>query len=127
MIDTRQPFYNRAATVSLDTVLPIIPTGNVRQLIGGKMVKADSLRMRTFKEKGQVCAACGLKATHFAIERHAYQKEGPYHINMYGVDSDGDDVLFTHDHIHPRSKGGADNITNTQTMCGPCNWTKGAN
>jgi len=126
MKDTRQPSYTRAATVKLDELLPMMPFAQ-RQLIGGKMVKAESLRLRTFREKGQVCVACGLKATHFAIERHAYMKEGPYHINMYGVDEDGDDVLFTHDHIIPRSKGGADNMSNTQTMCGPCNWTKGAN
>ncbi|AND74991.1 hypothetical protein pf16_68 [Pseudomonas phage pf16] len=126
MKDARQSNYNRASIVPLEEVLPSIPFRE-RRLIGGQMVRAESLRMRTFKEKGQVCAACGLKATHFAIERQVHLKEGPYHINMYGVDADGDEVLFTHDHIQPRSKGGADHIDNTQTMCGPCNWTKGAN
>lgn len=124
MKDTRQPTYVRASVVSLDEVLPLIPTSGKRVLVGGEMVKAESLRMRTFKEKGQVCVACGLSATHFAIERHNH--ETVFHINMYGVDAEGDEVLFTHDHVIPKSKGGADNISNTATMCGPCNWTKGS-
>lgn len=33
-------------------------------------------------------------------------------------------VLFTHDHTHQRSTGGADDISNTTTMCENCNCNK---
>lgn len=33
-------------------------------------------------------------------------------------------MLFTKDHIHPRSKGGANSLKNYQPMCSPCNGAK---
>jgi len=41
------------------------------------------------------------------------------------VDAQGREVLMTHDHIVPRSKGGKNHISNVQTMCAPCNSKKG--
>ena len=45
---------------------------------------------------------------------------------MYGV-KNGEEVLFTKDHIIPKSKGGKNHISNYQTMCEPCNSEKGNN
>lgn len=41
------------------------------------------------------------------------------------IDENGKEVLMTKDHIIPKSKGGADDISNYQTMCERCNEAKG--
>lgn len=46
-----------------------------------------------------------------------------WHLNLYGVRED-EDVLFTHDHKLARALGGADNLSNAQLMCSPCNGKK---
>lgn len=92
----------------------------------GELVKIASTRLMTFAVSGTTCSCCGLKASFFAIERNlADEKAGrPYHLNLWGVDSDGDEVLFTHDHTLARSLGGSDHIENTTTMCTVCNFKK---
>jgi hypothetical protein len=93
----------------------------------GKQVKLFSkgTRLKTFFVRGTVCSSCGLKATHYAVERPAHETgDFPYHLNLWGIDGKGCDVLFTHDHTLARSAGGADNISNTTTMCSPCNHAK---
>ena len=102
----------------------------------GNQVKLFSLRLRTFAVHGTVCVTCGLCGEFFALERHLatshYRKKGcmhfeasRYHFNLYGIDDDGEEILFTKDHIVPKSKGGADNLKNLQTMCIICNAEKG--
>lgn len=93
--------------------------------INGTPVNVISLRLRTFATKGLVCAGCGLKACFFALERnHADAKVGgPFHLNLYGV-RDEREVLFTQDHLHARSTGGANDLSNTRTMCCLCNKQK---
>lgn len=83
-------------------------------------------RLRTFIEKGTTCVHCGLEATYFAAEKDKFQKTRKYHINLWGTKGNKE-ILFTHDHIIPRSKGGPDRIENCQTMCEPCNGKKGSN
>ena len=39
----------------------------------------------------------------------------------------GQEVLFTKDHIVPKSKGGGNQMHNYQTMCTTCNIEKGSN
>src|ERR1035437_5984742 len=51
--------------------------------------------------------------------------DGPYHLNMWGVDDQNEEVLFTHDHTHARGLGGRDILDNSETMCCFCNWEKG--
>lgn len=89
----------------------------------GKWVGCTSLRLRTFyraskKPDGIVCVGCGMKAAHFAVESSPGTSSA--HVNLYGL-KDGVEVLFTHDHILARGLGGADNLSNTQVMCSPCN------
>ena len=88
----------------------------------GEQIKANSQRYIVFKEKGCVCATCGLQATYFALERHIDTER--FHLNLYGVDEYGKERLFTKDHIHPKSKGGVSEIDNYQTMCIVCNEKK---
>lgn len=124
--------YIRHSTASIDDVLPkildVIAKIDARKkidkiLVNGVEVNAKSLRLRTFALKGLVCACCGRKATHFALER-TFGADS-YHLNLWATDPDGDEYLMTHDHILARSLGGLDRIENTQTMCSPCNAEKG--
>ena len=80
-------------------------------------------RYLTFFRKGYECPCCGLKATHFALERSGNAKR--YHLNLYGSFGN-EEVLFTKDHIVPKSRGGKDELSNYQTMCLKCNNKKGA-
>lgn len=89
----------------------------------GQQVKLASLRLRTFAIHGIECVDCGVKASFFAMERHKIDEN--YHLNLWAVRENGEQVLMTHDHILARSLGGADNISNTQTMCMDCNFEKG--
>lgn len=88
----------------------------------GDMIKANSHRYQTFFYKGCTCISCGLKASYF--EKNKMSNEGSYHLNLYGVDENGKEILFTKDHIQPKSKGGENYITNYQPMCERCNVKK---
>lgn len=125
--------YERLGTVAIQEVIKAAPAGEYdprakldRVIILGESVGIDSLRMKTFIYKGTVCSCCNLEATHFAVERHVKRADpdGRYHLNLWGV-KNGHEVLFTHDHTIARSNGGADNFSNTTTMCTNCNNRKG--
>jgi len=113
----------RAAEYPIEKILPLIGSPTSVELDGDR-VSVSSLRMRCFKESGLVCVRCGLVGMKFAKEK-SHPKESGYHLNLYAADFDGREVLMTHDHIVPRSKGGANHISNVQTMCAPCNSKKG--
>lgn len=89
--------------------------------------KTQSHRYHLFADKGTQCASCGLQANTFIVES-GIEDERP-HANLYHIthDKDGNEIatLFTKDHILPRSLGGKDEQINYQTMCEPCNKTKG--
>lgn len=111
----------RRSVVKLSTVFKAMRNGKEMLDIDGVTVKITSLRMQTFLEKGQVCVGCGLKATFFAVEK---AKGNVWHLNLYGVDGEGDEVLFTQDHIFNRAAGGKDSLSNSETMCLVCNIKK---
>ncbi len=114
--------YDKLVKVPLEKVLPVIGGGEQLQVTAEEYVKVMSLRLRTFKNS-LVCVRCGLVGSHFWAERNGSEK---YHINLYSINKDGEDVLMTKDHILPRSRGGADIIENMQTMCENCNRKKGS-
>jgi len=121
--------YVRLCTVDLAETLGLLRNAfenrHRRSIIAGQEVNTKSLRLQTFVYKGVICAHCGVKATHFALERSAAMPaDSRYHLNLWGIDSAGEDVRFTHDHIVPLARNGPNTLENAQPMCGPCNWAK---
>lgn len=120
----------RLATVPVAEVIPLlaVDTHEQRKWLAGYQVRTTSLRLRTFKFKGTTCQHCKLEATHFAIEQWVDQAFP--HLNLYGPNCYGSpirtEMLFTCDHLIPKSLGGKDYIDNTQTLCHQCNHGKGA-
>lgn len=122
--------YERAAKLEIDEVLPILIAHSglgkkhkVKVEIAGHQVKVTGVRLQTFATKGCTCSRCGLKATHFAVERTANGNVEGFHLNLWG-EKDGEKILFTHDHTIDRVAGGKDDLSNTTTMCSPCNQEK---
>jgi hypothetical protein len=121
--------YERIGILKLHDVFPHIKEnfnnfGKRKVNINGFNVNVQSLRLRTFYKQGVTCPCCSLTAQYFAVER-SKGNSGGYHLNLYGLNNQNEEVIFTHDHIIARALGGADDITNSITMCGPCNWNKG--
>jgi len=48
-----------------------------------------------------------------------------FHLNLYGFDENGEEVLMTRDHIIPVSRGGKNHLSNYQVYCWKCNIGKG--
>lgn len=92
-----------------------------RHLVGDYEVHTTSLRLRVFATKGTTCYLCGNKATQFSIDTNSNAKSP--HMNLWGM-KDGKPMLFTHDHIIDRAKGGADQLHNAEPCCTDCNWNK---
>lgn len=91
-------------------------------IFDGDAIKANSERYQTFFTKGCKCAVCGLEGQYFKKKFD----NGTFHLNLYGI-KDGKEILFTKDHIIPKSKGGRNCINNYQTMCYECNENKADN
>lgn len=93
-----------------------------RQPLHGFEVGMTSLRLRTFaRDSGNLrCAHCGIEGKFFSIDSHREQLTYT-HLNLFAVDDKGEEVLLTCDHILARGLGGADDLSNTQVLCSPCN------
>lgn len=103
-----------------DYTLLYFRRNKLREKILSFNVRIGSDRLMIFKRSIK-CVTCGLKSEYFVLEHGGNFTP---HLNMYGV-KDGKEILFTKDHIKPRSKGGKNNISNYQTMCCMCNEKKG--
>lgn len=126
MADLRKN-YTRAGIVEIAIVHELASnSGGEPVEIQGHRVRVNSLRLQTFRETGLTCPTCKLEASYYAIERTARGNEHSYHLNLWGVTKDGRHILFTHDHVLARCLGGKDELSNTTTMCQPCNNKKGA-
>lgn len=125
--------YIRKGTYSIEeTFAKIKPYLKVDQVgkgakinFDGDMIYPNSQRYQTFYYTGTKCSCCGLEAKYFAKEKDSKSKLDLYHLNLYGIDENGKEVLFTKDHIFPYSKGGRNHISNYKTMCERCNCRKG--
>ena len=88
----------------------------------GDMIKGNSQRYQTFFTKGCRCVKCGIEGKYFVKEKHL--KDISFHLNLYAIDENEKEILMTKDHIITKSKGGANDISNYQTMCKKCNEAK---
>ena len=118
--------YVRAGVVATEDVLPHVVHRNAnpqfhKREYCGHLVKMVSGRLNTFCESIK-CVKCGVEGKFFAVERHRADKS--FHLNLYALDDDGNEILMTKDHIIPVSKGGKNHSTNYQTMCCICNEEK---
>ena len=116
--------YARKGIVSIEDFLKI--SANKKEAVFlDETVKVSSHRMKVFK-RSTVCSACELQGSFLALERHTYEGAPlKYHLNLYGINAEGEEVLFTRDHTKPLARGGTNTLANSTTMCGPCNWDKG--
>jgi hypothetical protein len=125
--------YKRGHEVSADIVIQYIleneklPLKEKRKKFtdGDFSAKIQSLRLRTFALKGLKCARCERVGSFFAFE--VAEKSHPntnWHLNLYSIDEYGQEMMMTMDHIHPKSKGGLNSLSNTQTLCSRCNFLK---
>jgi len=84
----------------------------------------SSVRLQTFAFKGIICTFCEKEGSFFAVEKH-HERDVSFHINLYGHNAEGRELLFTRDHIIPHALGGPDHLDNMQTACERCNRIKG--
>jgi 5-methylcytosine-specific restriction endonuclease McrA len=107
----------------LSRVLIIPRKKKYSRKLDGDPIYFGSKRLQVFKVHGVKCAKCDIEGQYFVKERSEDQQR--YHLNLYAIDENGNEVLMTKDHIVPKSKGGTDDLNNLQTMCSYCNNEKG--
>ena len=114
--------YQRYTIFPTDTIFSAMGVKQRRMPVDGAIsCGLTSLRMRVFHTHGTVCAYCGEKGTHFAVERAELSDDiRQWHLNLYSDDG----VMLTFDHVMPKSKGGPNTLDNAQTLCYPCNQEK---
>ena len=100
----------------------------IRKEVGGKLTYTNLIGMQMFKAKGCDCKTCSTKGAFFRIEKTSGPKDKVFcnwHLNLYGYDYLGREVLMTKDHTVPKSQGGPDTLENLEPMCKICNNRKG--
>lgn len=125
--------YERSAIYPVEFVLARI--GQQDAEFDGDIIPTMSLRYGVFAHSLK-CVRCGCVGEFFAKERNARLNKNvgtagtwramsySWHLNLYAV-VHGREILMTKDHVLPKSKGGQDVLPNLQTMCAPCNCSKG--
>ena len=130
LINGFHPGYERKGIYTIYEVFEQL--GNNWAVFDGDLIPVTSVRYQTFYQSLR-CVGCGLTGLYFAKERSAkwHKKKKifmatteSWHFNLYAINHLGKEVLMTKDHIHPKSKGGLDELDNLQTMCKPCNGKK---
>jgi hypothetical protein len=122
--------YVRLGVLRIDEVLPFIPLDKNsdlprKRIFFGVEVRMTSPRYPVYAKYGVKCAHCELEGLFFAVEKSFAQNTDKYHLNLYGINKYGEEVMITVDHIRPKSKGGEDNLDNKQPLCIFCNGKKG--
>lgn len=70
------------------------------------------------------CCFCTMRIELVIVERNPNNPQEKWGIHFYGV-KNNELVLFTVDHVVPRSVGGEDHAKNYQSACEECNTKKG--
>lgn len=127
-IPAYHPGMERKETYPLEAVFPrivdfMIPDKKAKVDFDGDMIRMNSRRLHAFRRDNAVCQGCGLRGAFFAKER--MRNSEVYHLSLYGIDTQGNEVLFTRDHVLPHSRGGHGELDNLQTLCYRCNEAKG--
>lgn len=124
------PRFERLAVLpDIEEVFERIRNDEDSMEVKGHTVSLKGLRLHTFATSPCCCSnpQCAHVPSYFAVERHL-RSEHPefsvFHLNLYGTDEQGKEVLFTHDHTLARGLGGADSRENTTLMCNACNFRK---
>ena len=94
---------------------------NIKVKIDKYNVQAKDDRYLNFIINGFKCAKCGIEGEYVNLECNSRLGN---HLNVYGIDRSGNEILLTKDHIYPKSKGGLDDIRNYQVLCERCNNNK---
>lgn len=115
--------YIRKGTLSIKDVFNVLELKAKKHIFDGEHINMTSQRYELFFNKGVDCVSCKIKGSFFAIEKN-HESSG-YHLNLYALDSQNEEVLMTKDHIVPKSKGGKNHLSNYQPMCTLCNAEKG--
>jgi len=98
-----------------------------KMVIDGRLTsfKSDVMCYFLARKDKLICTKCNLQAGLFVHLRDT-QHLNLWHMQLYGENDGGDLILFTRDHIKPKSKGGPDRVSNLQIMCLYCNVRKGS-
>lgn len=124
------PKHEILARLNVDEILELIPSvdnGNyglkaaIETNFGTICVSIASKKLLTFKQS-IVCVSCDAKGAYFLLLRNPHAK-GRASLELFTEDN----KLLTRDHIIPRSLGGSNDMSNSQTMCLACNSKKGSN
>jgi len=123
--------YGNVELLARELIYPVdllewMPRDRAHMILNERRVEVNNLRIQCFREKGLTCANCSLEASFAALELVQSPNYNGWALNFYGL-RDGVEIIFTKDHIYPRSKGGPDEMDNLQPMCWPCNLRKGNN
>jgi hypothetical protein len=124
--------YERLKVLSIDEVFEAIKNRAVFTF-NNRECSPLGVRVMTYYTHGVACVWEGCKCVgkFFAVERQVNRKTAKpmtqaYHLNFYGFNEDGHEVMMTSDHKIPKSVVGAKGgIENRQPMCGPHNQRKG--
>lgn len=100
-------------------------TANIQADNTSYEVNRTSQRYSVFTQS-IICYACGLIGEYFLLQQSPGVLACKAHFNLY-AELLGEEILFTKDHIVPKSKGGRDEISNYKTMCIRCNMAKADN
>jgi len=115
-------YFLKPESYAIDEIVEYINSDESYVILNDTRVKVEGLRLNTFT-KHTVCSSCGRAGSHFRIASKKKKKNGPhtFHLCLWSDDK----IQMTKDHIIPKSKGGADHLSNMQCMCTKCNMKKG--
>lgn len=118
--------YTIFVEMSLEEGLQIVAKGKeVQHYIGTQRISTASGSALFLAQKENLqCVCCGLKANKWIAKnvRHQYPV-----LDLYGTDEEGNEILFTRDHIIPKVFGGNEHLDNLRVMCSQCNGVRSCN